>query len=219
MFGLFVSMPAGSFYSIIATVLESFMLVACGFGWPIVAYKIHSAKTNTGTSVLHFWLTWVGYVCGIIGKILRGGDTQILASVFEGSMFFLSNVSLLFCIFAVLKAKKVDGKSQTFICLTAAGCAFGGVPSRILRNGYDWVLLMYIICVLLILYDLYLYRKYTTAIRAPKKPPIVGSSIFVVILFAIICGSQYTDVALIMYIVNIAVVGTTIKIWYTYNTG
>ncbi len=57
--------------------LEALMIVCFGLSWPVSIYKSYTSRTAKGKSVIFEIFIWVGYVFGIVRKILQiaeGGD-------------------------------------------------------------------------------------------------------------------------------------------------
>ncbi|MBQ8322725.1 MAG: hypothetical protein IJX91_02030 [Clostridia bacterium] len=61
------------------TVFESIMLVCFGLSWPISVYKSITSRSTKGKSVVFTIAIMLGYVSGIIGKIIGGNVNYVLA--------------------------------------------------------------------------------------------------------------------------------------------
>lgn len=59
--------------------LEAVMMVCFGVSWPINAVKAYRAGTAESTSPLFLCLILVGYVAGIMAKIVAGRINYVLA--------------------------------------------------------------------------------------------------------------------------------------------
>lgn len=57
---------------------EMCMVVCFGVSWPISVLKSLRSKTAKGKSAVFGFFVWIGYVCGITGKILTGNITYVL---------------------------------------------------------------------------------------------------------------------------------------------
>ena len=55
-----------------AELFEIIMIVCFGFSWPVNVVKSYRARTTKGKSLLFLLLIAIGYVFGIIGKIISG---------------------------------------------------------------------------------------------------------------------------------------------------
>ena len=54
-----------------AEILETLMLILFGVSWPVNLLKSYRARTARGTSLLFLLLIWVGYIAGILSKLLN----------------------------------------------------------------------------------------------------------------------------------------------------
>ena len=54
-----------------ADVLELLMIVCFGVSWPVNIYKAWRARTTKGSSVLFYFLIFVGYLFGITSKVIK----------------------------------------------------------------------------------------------------------------------------------------------------
>ncbi len=53
-----------------ASIMEMLMVICFGISWPLNIVKAWKARTAKGSSVLFYWFIWIGYLFGIVGKIL-----------------------------------------------------------------------------------------------------------------------------------------------------
>lgn len=58
---------------------EFFMVFCFGLSWPITIRKSWTARTARGKSILFSILVWVGYCCGVAGKLASGHITYVFA--------------------------------------------------------------------------------------------------------------------------------------------
>lgn len=56
------------------SIFETGMLVCFGAAWPINIYKSLKSRTAAGKSILFQWAILLGYICGIIHKLLYSRD-------------------------------------------------------------------------------------------------------------------------------------------------
>ena len=61
-----------------AEALESAMLICFGFSWPVAVYKNIKAHTAKSMSLQFIILIIVGYVAGIVAKIITGRFNYVL---------------------------------------------------------------------------------------------------------------------------------------------
>ena len=62
-----------------AYILETIMLVCFGFSWPINLMKAYRARTAKGTRLTFLLLIELGYIAGILAKIISGNINYVLA--------------------------------------------------------------------------------------------------------------------------------------------
>ncbi len=60
-------------------IFEAVMMICFGVSWPVSVYKSWTARTARGKSLVFEIFIWLGYVSGIIGKLLSGNITYVLA--------------------------------------------------------------------------------------------------------------------------------------------
>ena len=59
-------------------IFEFIMLICFGLSWPISVYKSIKCKSTQGKSVVFIFAIIIGYISGIIGKIVNGQLTYVL---------------------------------------------------------------------------------------------------------------------------------------------
>ena len=60
-------------------IFEFIMLACFGLSWPISVYKSIKSKSTQGKSIVFMIAIIIGYVSGIVGKIVNGQLTYVLA--------------------------------------------------------------------------------------------------------------------------------------------
>ena len=70
------------------SVFEIGMLVCFGFAWPLNIYKSLTSKTAKGKSFLFLIVVLLGYVSGIIHKVLYSWDVVLVLYVINLIMVF-----------------------------------------------------------------------------------------------------------------------------------
>lgn len=70
------------------SIYEAGMMICFGASWPIAAYKTFKAKRVEGKSLRFSCLIFLGYVFGILHKILYNPDLVIILYILN--MLFLS---------------------------------------------------------------------------------------------------------------------------------
>ena len=61
-----------------AQIFEVIMLICFGLSWPISVYKSITTKSTKGKSVVFLFAIIIGYISGIIGKVINGNFTYVL---------------------------------------------------------------------------------------------------------------------------------------------
>lgn len=59
-------------------IFEFIMLVCFGLSWPISVYKSIKSKSTQGKSIVFILAIIIGYIAGIMGKIVNGQLTYVL---------------------------------------------------------------------------------------------------------------------------------------------
>ena len=60
------------------SVFEIIMLVCFGAAWPFSIYKSYCSKSNKGKSVVFLFIVFIGYIAGILHKVLFNYDLVIV---------------------------------------------------------------------------------------------------------------------------------------------
>lgn len=63
----------------IVGIFEAAMLICFAASWPFNLVKAYRARTNVGTSILFMSIVLLGYVCGIINKLVSDDINYVLA--------------------------------------------------------------------------------------------------------------------------------------------
>ena len=59
-------------------IYEGLMLICFGASWPFALYKTYKSKSVQGKSLRFSWLIVLGYVFGVVHKIIYSPDAVIL---------------------------------------------------------------------------------------------------------------------------------------------
>ena len=78
------------------SIFETVMLLCFGFSWPMNLIKAYNAKTAKGTSLPFILLIIIGYVAGIIAKIVTGQTNYVLAAYVLTLAIVLLNLVIYF---------------------------------------------------------------------------------------------------------------------------
>ena len=87
------------------SIFEIGMLVCFGFAWPLNIMKSIKSKTAKGKSLMFLIVVLLGYVCGIIHKILYSFDFVII-------LYILNLVMVLVDTVLYYMNKKLDKKNE-----------------------------------------------------------------------------------------------------------
>lgn len=94
-----------------AQIFEFVMLICFGMSWPISVYKSITSKSTQGKSLVFMLAIIIGYICGIIGKILSGQINYVLGLY----VFNLIVVSIDLALFFINKHnEKAKDKDKSF---------------------------------------------------------------------------------------------------------
>lgn len=68
-----------------AEIFEAAMVICFGLSWPTSVYKSWKSRTAKGKSLTFEIFIWIGYVCGIFGKIMTHNITYVF-------IFYILNI-------------------------------------------------------------------------------------------------------------------------------
>lgn len=60
------------------SMFEVAMLVCFGLSWPISIHKSITSRTTKGKSIAFEYFVWLGYACGVLGKLLAPQKSYVL---------------------------------------------------------------------------------------------------------------------------------------------
>lgn len=81
---------------------EAIMVICFGLSWPASVYKSFKSRTAKGKSLLFEIFIWIGYLFGMLGKVVSGNITYVF-------VFYVINtvmVSLDICLF--FRNRRID---------------------------------------------------------------------------------------------------------------
>lgn len=79
-----------------ANILEVIMLLCFGASWPINLYKALKARTAKGNSLAFYFLVELGYICGILSKVLTNNINYVLFFYFLNIFVVALNIVVWF---------------------------------------------------------------------------------------------------------------------------
>jgi hypothetical protein len=71
------------------SIFEALMMIFFGAAWPFSIYKSYNSRSNKGKSLLFLIVILLGYMFGIIHKILYSYDNVILLYIFNFTLIFI----------------------------------------------------------------------------------------------------------------------------------
>ena len=78
------------------TVFDSIMLICFGVSWPISVYKSATSRSTKGKSVIFTTAIILGYIAGIVSKIIGGNLNYVLALYIVNLAFVSVDFALYF---------------------------------------------------------------------------------------------------------------------------
>jgi lipopolysaccharide export LptBFGC system permease protein LptF len=74
------------------SLLEMTMLICFGAAWPLSIYKSYTSKSTAGKSVIFLIIIMIGYVAGILNKLLYNYDFVIYLYILNLIMVFIDTM-------------------------------------------------------------------------------------------------------------------------------
>lgn len=71
------------------SIFEFGMLACFGICWPVSIYKSLKSKRTEGKSLLFLWIVWLGYVSGLLHKVIYSFDFVIILYIFNSVLVFI----------------------------------------------------------------------------------------------------------------------------------
>jgi hypothetical protein len=65
------------------SIFEIVMLLCFGAAWPVSIYKSYKSKKTEGKSVMFLFIIFIGYISGILHKLLYSYDKVIILYIFN----------------------------------------------------------------------------------------------------------------------------------------
>jgi len=82
--------------------LEMAMIISFGISWPVSVYKSYTSRTATGKSLIFLIFIFLGYICGILSKIVSDSVSYVL-------FFYVLNTVMVFTdLLLYFRNKKLD---------------------------------------------------------------------------------------------------------------
>lgn len=77
-------------------IFEAIMLICFGASWPVSIWKTYKVKNPAGKSIGFLWLVIIGYISGIINKVLGTMDWVLWLYVLNTVMVFTDFVLVVY---------------------------------------------------------------------------------------------------------------------------
>jgi len=71
------------------SIFEMIMIVCFGIAWPFSIYRSYTSKNNDGKSLLFLFCVLIGYISGVIHKLLYNFDQVIYLYLLNCMMVFV----------------------------------------------------------------------------------------------------------------------------------
>jgi hypothetical protein len=77
-------------------ILEIIMIISFGISWPINVYKSFKARTTKGKSLLFLLMIFIGYIAGILSKLLNESYMKSFNDKWYVLIFYFINTTMVF---------------------------------------------------------------------------------------------------------------------------
>jgi len=88
------------------SIFEAMMLVCFGASWPLDIYKSLKSRTTAGKSVMFMFVLCVGYIFGIINKIIYSRDIVLI-------LYIINLLLVSFDIFLFYRNRRLEATGKT----------------------------------------------------------------------------------------------------------
>jgi hypothetical protein len=78
------------------SILEAGMLICFGASWPFNIYKSFHSRSTGGKSVMFLFIVTLGYIFGILNKIIDGRDMYVLFLYIINFLMVTADICLFF---------------------------------------------------------------------------------------------------------------------------
>ncbi len=85
------------------------MVICFGLSWPLNITKAWKARTAKGMSVQFYAFIWIGYICGIVSKVIELGN-GIATPTYVLFLYIVNLVMVSLGILIYIRNKKFDKK-------------------------------------------------------------------------------------------------------------
>ena len=94
--------------------LEALMIICFGLSWPVSIYKSYTSRTAKGKSLFFEVFIWIGYVFGIIRKIIEisSGETHPFLFYLAFAFYILNIIEITIDILLYFRNTGLDKKRE-----------------------------------------------------------------------------------------------------------
>lgn len=90
-------------------ILEIIMIISFGISWPVNVYKSFKAKTTKGKSLLFLLMIFIGYIAGILSKLLNESYMKSFNNNWYVLIFYFINTTMvLIDLLLYIRNSKID---------------------------------------------------------------------------------------------------------------
>ncbi len=94
----------------ITEILEAVMVICFGISWPMSIMKSYKSRTAKGKSLFFLFMIWIGYVAGIIWKVIEFNKTGIFK--YPSYFYILNLVMVSTDIVLYFRNRKLDKEKE-----------------------------------------------------------------------------------------------------------
>lgn len=81
---------------ILSDIFETVMVICFGLSWPLSIMRSYKARTAKGKSLLFLSFIFIGYIFGIIAKVINGNISYVLVFYIVNSVMVFTDIVLWF---------------------------------------------------------------------------------------------------------------------------
>ncbi|MFA6948449.1 MAG: hypothetical protein WCQ72_05665 [Eubacteriales bacterium] len=91
---------------LLAEIFETIMIISFGVSWPLAIIRSYRSRSTKGKSVYFTIFICIGYICGIISKIMSGTYNLAFYFYFPNVLMVTTDICLYF------RNRKIEKKAQ-----------------------------------------------------------------------------------------------------------
>ena len=90
------------------SIFEAVMMVCFGVSWPLSIWKTFKVKNPTGKSIAFLWLIILGYLAGIVNKVVNGSIDWVIGLYALNASMVATDLFLVYFYRARLAARESE---------------------------------------------------------------------------------------------------------------